>query len=132
MPPEGYLRLMRILVPKMAANRGDGSGLAHWRFKRSADNDPVVQKYRLLIPQLMSEQDIPGLAVAVVDDQGILWIEGFGFTDDDHKIAITPDTIFMVVTGRRSTWRGQSSCSSLRMGRRSISGAMFLPGGTSS
>ncbi len=59
-------------------------------------DSPIVQKYRQLIPQLMAGQDIPGLAVAVVDDNGILWAEGFGFTDDDHKTAITSDTIFSV------------------------------------
>jgi len=44
----------------------------------------------------MAEQGLPGLAVAVVDDTGILWTEGFGFTDNDHKTAVTPDTIFSV------------------------------------
>ncbi len=63
----------------------------------NGENDnPIVQKYRQLIPQLMAEQDIPGLAVAVADDAGILWAEGFGFTDYDHKIPVTPDTIFSV------------------------------------
>ena len=59
-------------------------------------DDPIIEKYRQLIPRLMAEQDIPGLAVTVVDDTGIVWTEGFGFTDDDHKIAVTPDTIFSV------------------------------------
>jgi acetyl esterase/lipase len=39
---------------------------------RSAGPDnPIIQKYRQLIPQLMAEQDISGLAVAVVDDTRI-------------------------------------------------------------
>ena len=64
---------------------------------RSAGPDnPIIQKYRQLIPQLMAEQGIPGLAVAVVDDTKVLWVEGFGLTDNDHKTAITPDTIFSV------------------------------------
>ncbi len=62
-----------------------------------AQNDnPIIQKYRQLIPQLMAEQDIPGLAVAVADDTGVLWAEGFGFTDNDRKTPVTPDTIFSV------------------------------------
>jgi CubicO group peptidase (beta-lactamase class C family) len=44
----------------------------------------------------MAEQDIPGFAVAVVDDTGVLWSEGFGFTDNDHNTPITPDTIFSI------------------------------------
>jgi CubicO group peptidase (beta-lactamase class C family) len=59
-------------------------------------DNSLIKKYRELIPQLMAEQDVPGLALAVVDDAGVLWADGFGFTDDDHKIPVTPDTIFSV------------------------------------
>jgi CubicO group peptidase (beta-lactamase class C family) len=56
----------------------------------------TIAKYRQEIPQLMQQQDIPGLAIAVVDDQGMLWAEGFGYTDTDHRTPITPDTIFSI------------------------------------
>lgn len=75
---------------------------------RSAQASPVdtealiIQEYRELIPQLMAEQDIPGLAIAVVDDSRVLWAEGFGYTDDDHKTAITPDTIFSVQSSSKT------------------------------
>jgi len=59
-------------------------------------DDPIIQKYRRLIPELMAEQDIPGLAVAVVDNAHVLWAEGFGFTDTDRRVAITPRTIFSI------------------------------------
>lgn len=56
----------------------------------------VVARYRERIPQLMAEQDIPGLAVALVDGDTVLWTEGFGSTDRDGGGPITPDTIFSV------------------------------------
>lgn len=59
-------------------------------------NPDIIARYRQLIPQLMKEQHIPGLAVAVVDETQVLWAEGFGYTDTDHKTAVTPDTIFSV------------------------------------
>jgi CubicO group peptidase (beta-lactamase class C family) len=59
-------------------------------------NDAIVQKYRELIPRLMAEQNLPGLAIAVVDERGVVWSEGFGFADYDHRTPITPDTIFSV------------------------------------
>jgi CubicO group peptidase (beta-lactamase class C family) len=58
--------------------------------------EDIIARYRQTIPQLMSEQNIPGLSLAVVDDEKVLWTEGFGFTDDDRKTAVTPDTIFSV------------------------------------
>jgi CubicO group peptidase (beta-lactamase class C family) len=44
----------------------------------------------------MKEQGIPGLAVAVVDDTGVVWAEGFGVTDGAGSDRVTPDTIFSV------------------------------------
>jgi hypothetical protein len=48
----------------------------------SADIADINAKYRQEIPRLMQQENIPGLAIAVVDDQGILWAEGFGFLSD--------------------------------------------------
>jgi CubicO group peptidase (beta-lactamase class C family) len=62
----------------------------------SADIDELIAKYRQEIPQLMQQENIPGLAIAVVDSQKILWTEGFGFTDTDHKVPVTPDTMFSI------------------------------------
>jgi CubicO group peptidase (beta-lactamase class C family) len=55
----------------------------------------VVARYRALIPQLMAEQDVPGLAVAVADRDRVLWTEGFGDRDDEGN-PVTPQTIFGV------------------------------------
>jgi CubicO group peptidase (beta-lactamase class C family) len=53
----------------------------------------MVATYRERIPELMTEQDVPGLAVAVVDRDRVLWAEGFGDRDDQGD-RVTPDTIF--------------------------------------
>jgi CubicO group peptidase (beta-lactamase class C family) len=62
----------------------------------SAELEDIIAQYRQEIPQLMAEQNVPGLAIAVVDDEKILWTEGFGFTDSDRRVSVTPDTIFSV------------------------------------
>jgi CubicO group peptidase (beta-lactamase class C family) len=62
----------------------------------SASAAAIIAKYRQAIPQLMTEQHIPGLAVAVAGENGTVWAEGFGYTDNNHKTAATPDTIFSV------------------------------------
>lgn len=65
----------------------------------SAASDPVadvIDGYRELIPTLMREQHVPGLAVTVVDDRGFVWTEGFGVTDGTGSDAVTPDTIFSI------------------------------------
>jgi CubicO group peptidase (beta-lactamase class C family) len=57
---------------------------------------PVVAKYRERIPTLMAEEDVPGLAVAVVDRDRTLWVEGFGRLDRDGSAAVNADTVFSV------------------------------------
>ena len=56
----------------------------------------VIATYRDRIPQLMAEQGIPGLAVALVDRDEVLWTEGFGHLDDAGSPQVTVDTMFSV------------------------------------
>jgi len=44
----------------------------------------------------MKRDKISGCALALVDDKGILWVEGFGTTDFKRKIPVTPDTLFYI------------------------------------
>jgi CubicO group peptidase (beta-lactamase class C family) len=60
------------------------------------DAAPVIASYRARIPDLMAQQDIPGLAVALVDKDEVLWTEGFGHLDRDGSAPVTVDTIFSV------------------------------------
>lgn len=64
--------------------------------------ESVIDKYRQLIPQEMSKQHIPGMAIAIVDDNRVVWSEGFGFTDWDHKTPVTADTPFSIQSMTKS------------------------------
>ncbi|HZW04005.1 MAG TPA: serine hydrolase domain-containing protein, partial [Anaerolineaceae bacterium] len=68
----------------------------------SAAIEDVIAKYRQQIPQRMEQENVPGLAIVVVDDQGILWAEGFGYTDTDKKTPITPETLFSIQSMSKS------------------------------
>jgi CubicO group peptidase (beta-lactamase class C family) len=45
---------------------------------------------------MMKKANIPGCALALVDDKEILWAEGFGTTDFKRKIPVTPETVFSI------------------------------------
>ncbi len=62
----------------------------------------VIDKYRMLIPQEMSKQHIPGMAIAIVDDNQVVWSEGFGFTDWDRQTPVTADTSFSIQSMTKS------------------------------
>lgn len=49
-----------------------------------------------LIKQEMASADVTGLSIALVDDKGILWAQGFGYADKKDGIKATQDTIYNV------------------------------------
>lgn len=57
--------------------------------------EAVIDEFRASVPQIMDKGDVPGAAIALVDDQGILWTEGFGYADGKKKL-VTPDTPFLI------------------------------------
>jgi CubicO group peptidase (beta-lactamase class C family) len=66
----------------------------------SADLDPgvaaVIASYQAAIPELMAQEQIPGLALAVVDGDRVVWQQGFGSTNGDGGTPVTVDTMFSV------------------------------------
>jgi hypothetical protein len=56
----------------------------------------VISRCREWIPELMAEQGVPGLAVALVDGDRALWVQGFGYRDHQGGAPVTADTIFSV------------------------------------
>src|SRR5215470_3301908 len=62
--------------------------------KSQPDYSPLISELREKIPQMMAQKNIPGLAVALIDGEKLVWAEGFGFTDDSKKVKVTEDTLF--------------------------------------
>ena len=49
-----------------------------------------------LICKEMHKNDVQGLSIALVDDQQVVWAEGFGLADVKNKISADADTIYRV------------------------------------
>ena len=64
------------------------------RSGKASDYDGV----RARIRALMSEQHVPGLAVAVAVDGRIVWEEGFGFADKESQRQATAHTPFSIAS----------------------------------
>jgi CubicO group peptidase (beta-lactamase class C family) len=47
-----------------------------------------------LVDREMTQNEITGISIALVDDQKVIWQEGFGYADLENKISATPDTIY--------------------------------------
>jgi CubicO group peptidase (beta-lactamase class C family) len=47
-----------------------------------------------LIGKEMDDADVTGLSIALVDDQQVVWEQGFGYADKQANIKATPDTVY--------------------------------------
>ena len=62
----------------------------------------IIAEFRDSIPKLMEETQLPGLALAVVDRERVLWAEGFGFTDGRRTVPVSIATPFSVQSMAKS------------------------------
>jgi len=58
----------------------------------------VRQELEELIPKLMRKNDVVGLSVALIDDQEIVWAEGFGYADEAAEAPATEETVYRVAS----------------------------------
>lgn len=56
----------------------------------------IIEEFRASVPAIMDKGSVPGVAMVLVDDRGILWKEGFGYVDGKKKTLVTPDTPFLL------------------------------------
>ena len=49
---------------------------------------------RWFVHQQMKKHDVTGLSVALIDDQRVVWAEGFGYADRAHNVPATPETLY--------------------------------------
>ncbi|HEY8102747.1 MAG TPA: serine hydrolase domain-containing protein [Burkholderiaceae bacterium] len=60
------------------------------------DYESTKQYISKLIQYEMKQHDVTGLSIALVDDQRIVWAQGFGYADMANGIAATPETLYRV------------------------------------
>jgi len=61
-----------------------------------ADYGAAVAVLERFIAHEMTDKGIPALSIALVDDQRIVWSQGFGFADPKGKVPATAETIYRV------------------------------------
>ncbi len=61
-------------------HKGDYAAIVHY-----------LQKH---IPREMAEHNVPGLSVALVDGQQLIWARGFGYADMTRGVPVTENTAF--------------------------------------
>ncbi len=62
----------------------------------SAAYKPLAGQLTSIVQHEMKDKGIPSIAIALVDDQEVVWAQGFGWQDEAQKIPATAHTIFRV------------------------------------
>lgn len=60
------------------------------------DYGPAKQYLAAVIKREMAKYDVQGLSIALVDDQQVVWAEGFGYADVAHRVPATAETLYQV------------------------------------
>jgi CubicO group peptidase (beta-lactamase class C family) len=55
---------------------------------------PSINELEASIPELMEKNRIPGLSIALIDGESLVWAKGFGYTDLSKRHKVTADTLF--------------------------------------
>jgi CubicO group peptidase (beta-lactamase class C family) len=90
--PGSSLMLLTLLVVLTAC----GSPSQHTRSVSRGDTQGAVTQLRALIEHEMRSQRLAGLSIALVEDQRVLWTQGFGWADPQNKQAAAPETVYRV------------------------------------
>src|SRR5258708_24459996 len=61
-----------------------------------SDYAAVATTLESIIRQEMDEKQLPAFSIALVDGKQIVWAEGFGYQDPEHKIPATAHTVYRV------------------------------------
>ncbi|MDR3623365.1 MAG: serine hydrolase [Paludisphaera borealis] len=57
---------------------------------------PVTTKLETLIRQVMKDQDLPAISIALVEGRNVTWAKGFGLARPKEGVAATADTVYRV------------------------------------
>jgi len=86
-------------LPPTPEDRLDATVVAEEQQKDIRNDPRVISALEMLevwIDAQLEYEQIPGIAVAIVHDQDLLWSRGFGYADLERKVAVSPQTIFSI------------------------------------
>ncbi|HUT81716.1 MAG TPA: serine hydrolase domain-containing protein [Candidatus Bathyarchaeia archaeon] len=58
--------------------------------------EEIIGELKSEIDKTILENNLAGIAISLVDDKDILWLDCFGYSDLEAKVKVNPDTIFSI------------------------------------
>ncbi|HKE06821.1 MAG TPA: serine hydrolase [Candidatus Acidoferrum sp.] len=85
-----------LVVSLLSTLLGFGRARAQLVTPPRSDYADVVAVLKPFIEQQMADKQLPGLSIAIIDDQQMVWASGFGFADPKAKIPATAETVYRI------------------------------------
>lgn len=68
----------------------------------SLDSPQWISEFEEYLQEKMQTDYIPGMAVALVDSDGIIYVQGFGIRNAERNLPVTEDTLFHIGSTHKS------------------------------
>ena len=92
----GWRKFSWALAIGLLACCGAALGQSSSNLAARRDYAKVAEALKPFIESQMSLTGIPALSIAIVDDQQIVWAQGFGMADPKEKIPATAETVYRI------------------------------------
>lgn len=84
--------LIASIIPAQAESPDTGD--YYMRSGLDPEVSAAIEDFRTSVPGVLKKDKVPGASMALVDDRGAIWMEGFGHTGGKKKSPVSPDTRF--------------------------------------
>ena len=75
---------------------GNGVASDQQNIEPRKDHAEAVALLKPFIEHQVAEKQLPALSIAIVDDQQVVWAQGFGFADPQAKVAANAQTVYRI------------------------------------
>jgi CubicO group peptidase (beta-lactamase class C family) len=92
------MRLARFFLTLVLVFAAAHPGVAVAQARPAANTAQIIDGLRKRIKHLVDTTKVASLSVAVAKDGRIIWEEGFGYADIEHKLPPTPETMYSLAS----------------------------------
>jgi len=90
------MRFKTILVSALLAASIPLIARADVTLQEQPEVADAIKVFDMWIEQHIAHRGVPGLSIAIVLDQEIVWAKGYGYSDLEKKIPATPSTVYRI------------------------------------
>lgn len=91
------LLVLSVIAPNILALPAHTTALSSYRENSSADDFQTrLARMETMLDAKRKELGVPGMSVAIVKDDKIVFIKGFGVKDTEKNLPVTPETLFPI------------------------------------